>query len=196
MPGPTDHHSADPSDCTRHQLRQDRPSEQPTAEQTRWYVESLFGYTNQLMERMQVRCNYLILANSVAVVTFFTIMNALLTNRGDADYLVSPREALLFALLPAALFLTSLITAVTAFLPRIYEHQIELNHRFIASIPADAYGELVSSKPDCAKLNDFIEEIHVLSRILNDRTKRVDLTARLFICATVAMIIVIGVTVI
>jgi hypothetical protein len=170
-------------------------SAEATDQRTFWYVETLFFYTNQLMERTQLRCNYLILANSVVAVAFFTIVNALLANRGKAEHLLSHSHALLLVLLPSAMFLCSLVAAVTAFLPRIYESEIELNHEFIARMPLDDYRLLISEKTDYSKLRDFIDEIHVLSRILNDRTRRVDTSARLFIAAVVAMPIVTACTV-
>ncbi len=163
-----------------------------TGPRTLWYIETLFSYTNELMERTQLRCNYLILANSVAAVAFFTLVNALLADRGKTGHFLSRAHVLLLALLPSALFLCSLVAAVIAFLPRIYEHEIELNHEFIAKLSLKQYQRLISEKTDYAKLNDFIEEIHVLSRILNDRTRRVDMSARLFIIAVVTMPIVIA----
>lgn len=169
-------------------------SDQQPREGVRWYVESLFAYTNQLMERMQVRCNYLILASSVAMVSFFAILNALLTNRGKAEqHLLSTSDVLLIALVPSATFLASLVVAVIAFMPRIYDYRIEINQDFIASMSVGRYKSLVFQKTDTEGMNDFIEEIHVLSRILNDRTRRVDKAARLFILAVLLMLVVIGV---
>lgn len=160
----------------------------------RWYVESLFAYTNQLMERTQVRCNYLILATSVAMVSFFTILTALASNRAKGDhYLLTIPDVLVVALVPSAVFLASLVASVTAFLPRIYDYRIEINHEFIASMSVERYRRLVLQKSDGEAVNDFIEEIHVLSRILNDRTRRVDRAARLFIVAVILMLVVVGV---
>lgn len=167
---------------------------QQLREGMRWYVESLFAYTNQLMERTQVRCNYLILASSVAMVSFFTVLNALVSNREKGDhYLFSIPDVLLVALVPSAVFLASLVVSVTAFLPRIYDSDIEINQGFIASMSVDRYRSLVLRKPDREAVGDFIEEIHVLSRILNDRTRRVDIAARLFIVAVVLMLVAVGV---
>src|SRR4051812_5759033 len=78
-----------------------------TPERSLWYVETLFAYTNQLMERTQARCNYLIFSNSVASVAFFTLLNALLSNRGRGHYLLTQSNAIALALLPAALLLGS-----------------------------------------------------------------------------------------
>lgn len=171
----------------------DTKSTAPVSDTRRWYVETLFAYVNQLMERTQVRCNYLILANSVAMVSFFTILNALLSNRSEGSHpFLSTAHALAAALGPSALFLASLVSAVTAFLPRIYEYDIELNQEFIASMPVEEYRRFVDEKHEEGAVTDFIEEIHVLSRILNDRTRRVDMAARLFIFGVGAMLIVAG----
>jgi hypothetical protein len=51
---------------------------------------------------------------------------------------------------------------------------------------------LVFQKAEPAALTDFVDEIHVLSRILKDRTRRVDRAAWLFIVAVVTMLPVIG----
>lgn len=157
-----------------------------------WYVENLFFYTNELMERTQTRCNYLIFANSVAAVAFSTITNALLSNRGSGHHVLSRSTAILVALLPSAIFLVSLVLAVTAFLPRIYDYKIEINQSFIAKMPLKSYRQLVANKSEDSRLTDFVDEIHVLSRILDDRTKRVDMAARLFIGAVVTMLVAIG----
>lgn len=172
-----------------------QPAEDVSSERTLWYVQTLFAYTNQLMERAQTRCNYLILANSVAVITFLTITNALLSNRGKVEHLMSKSDILLLALLPASIFMCSLVTSVRAFLPRIYDDKIELNHEFIATIDMSGYRRFVLDKPDEGKLGDVVDEIHVLSRILNDRTRLIDSAARLFIFAVLAMLAVIGCTV-
>jgi hypothetical protein len=159
---------------------------------TLWYVETLFSYINQLMERMQTRCNYLILANSVAVVAFLTMIGALLADRGRDAHLLGRSHSLLIALLPSALFLGSIVVAVTAFLPRVYANDIELNHEFIATLSREGYRRLVEQKVDRLKLTDFVDEIHVLARILNDRSRRVDLSARLFIAGVTSMTIVVA----
>lgn len=169
-----------------------QPAEEVSSERTLWYVQTLFAYTNQLMERTQLRCNYLILANSVAVITFLTITNALLSNRGKTEHLISKSDILLVALLPAAIFMCSLVTSVRAFLPRIYDAKIELNHGFIATMDISEYRRFLLDKPDEGKLGDVVDEIHVLCRILNDRTRLVDSAARLFILAVVAMLAVIA----
>jgi hypothetical protein len=161
-------------------------------DRTRWYVQSVFAYTNQLMERMQVRCNYLILANSVALVAFSSILNSLLANRGKTGHLLSRFDALLLALLPSAMFLFSLVVAVVAFLPRIYDYEIQLNHEFIGRLSPQRYRQFVDEKDGDSQLADFVDEINVLSRILNDRSRRVDTAARLFITAIVLMLIVIA----
>jgi Family of unknown function (DUF5706) len=168
-------------------------SAQGVSGSSRWHIESQFAYTNQLMERMQVRCNYLILANSVALVSFFTILSALVSNRDPKHtYLLPTSTVLVVALLPSAVFLLSLVVAVMAFLPRIYDNRIEINQDFIASLSVEEYRRLVFQKAEPAALTDFVDEIHVLSRILKDRTRRVDRAARLFIVAVVTMLPVIG----
>lgn len=170
------------------------PAAGSTTERTLWYVDALFTYTNQLMERAQTWCNYLILANSVAGVAFYTIMNALLSNRGHGPHFLAAATVLRFALAPSALFLSSIVAAVSAFTPRIYDHKIELNHDFIARMSPEAYQEFVRTKPDEGKLGDFMDEIHVLSRILNDRTRRVAVAARLFVLAATSALIVVACT--
>jgi hypothetical protein len=161
------------------------PSSMPpcTPERTLWYVERLFNYTNQLIERTQTRCNYLIFANSVAAVAFFTTTNAILSNRIQRDFLVSKSTALLLTLIPTSLFVCSLVVAVTAFLPKIYQYDIELNQDFITRMPSNKYREFVIRKTDESKVGDFIDEIHVLSRILNDKTRLVTVSARIFLLA-------------
>jgi len=154
-------------------------------ERTLWYVETLFAYINQLMERTQTRCNYMIFSDSVASVALFTVISAVLSSRGPKAHLVSRSTVIALALLPAALLLASLAVAVSAFLPRIYDPDIELNHEFIARMTAADYHGFIHAKSAASKLDDYIAEIHVLSRILNDRTARVNLSARLFITALV-----------
>jgi hypothetical protein len=163
-----------------------------TAEKTLWYVTLLFLYTNELMERVQLRCNYLILADSVAGAALFTVMTTLLSDRSKGAHLLSRSHVLLLALAPAVLFLCSLVAAVMALIPRIYDYDIELNSDFIARMPRDAYFTFVSMKPDRTKLRDFVYEINVLSRILQHRTRRVDISARLFIAGATSMPVVIA----
>ena len=173
--------SAVPGVAAASEVDSTAPLLQVTPERALWYVETLFAYTNDLMERTQTRCNYLIFSNSVASVAFFTLLNALVTHRSKGHHLVSDSTAVTLALIPAAILLMSLVTAVSAFLPRIYDYKIELNHDFIATMTADQYRAFLGAKSDDSKLTDFIEEIHVLSRILTDRSRRVDIAARLFI---------------
>lgn len=165
-----------------------------TSERTLWYVEKLFTYTNQLIERTQIRCNYLILANSVAAVAFFTTMNTLLSNRTQTAHLLSNPTTLLLIMVPTSIFLCSLVTAVLAFLPKIYEYEIELNQEFIARMPVKMYKEFVLAKTDESKLGDFVEEVHVLSRILNDKNRLVNAAARIFLLAVVTIPVVIAAT--
>ena len=154
-----------------------------TPERTLWYVEKLFVYTNQLLDRTQARCNYLIFANSVAAVAFFTTVNALISNRGLIDRFLSKNTVVLLPLLPTSIFLCSLVAAVMAFLPKIYRYEIELNQSFIARMSASEYRTFVDNKPDTSKLDDFIDEIHVLSMILNDKNTLVNASARIFLIA-------------
>lgn len=162
-----------------------------TPERTLWYVERLFAYTNQLLERTQARCNYLIFANSVAAAAAFTIMNLLLANRGQFDYLVSKQNALLLMMLPTSAFLSSLVLAVLAFLPKIYDYEIELNQVFITRMSPDKYREFIDAKTDESKLADFIDEIHVLSRIINSNNKLVKASARLFLISILTVPLVV-----
>ena len=160
-----------------------------TDERTMWYVNKLFDYTNQLIERTQVRCNYLILSNSVAAVAFLTTMSSIMIVRGnEAAYVLTKQYVQILSLVPLAVFLASLTASVLAFLPKIYKFDIEINQDFIAKKSEIDYREFVLNKSDKSMLRDFIDEIHVLSLILNDRTRLVNLSARLLIVALISLV--------
>ena len=123
-------------------------------------------------------------------------MNTLLSNRASEGYLLTKPNALVLIIVPTSVFLFSLVATVMASLPKIYDDKIELNQLFIASMSVKKYREFVSQKTDEGKLGDFIDEIHVLSRILNDKNKLVNRAACLFLLAVITMLFVVAVTII
>ena len=164
-----------------------------------WYVENLFDYTNRLLERMEQRANFLLISNSVVGASYFSILSFFVDEDNRMlSYINAPAVSdsmwssldvvVLFMLLVPALALSaSILFSVHTILPVILRADIKLNHGYIAGMTSGQYRDFLAHRQEKGLRVDFIDEVHILSRILDIKSRRVSRAARAFVVAMATM---------
>lgn len=162
-----------------------------------WYFQELFAYTNRLLERIEQRANFLLVSNSLVGAAYFSILSFFADERhviarriGNSSRTIPATIELstltiILLLIPALAILASIIFSLLTVLPVVLRSDIKLNHDFIAGMEPDEYYDFVSDRRPTAMRRDFILEIHILSRIINIKSRRVGRSARSFLAAMV-----------
>jgi hypothetical protein len=94
------------------------------------------------------------------------------------------REAIL-SQIPTLAFLASVISAVSSSLPKVMDAEIPINQGTIAKQTQEFFIGFVRNRPKEAMIHDFLMETHVLTRILDFKSVRVAVSAKLFIIGAV-----------
>lgn len=169
---------------------QTEPSDKPLTPEKLDYVRELFHYTNELFRRTENRANYLFVGNSIVAAAYFSIVGLIIDNTtgsqsNTVNFLTSASITI-----PAILIGISVLIATRAILPIILDAEIKLNQSFIASMSAIEYHEFLSKRDHTDMQKDFVDEIHILSKILEVKNSRLNLAMRAFL--TTFLVIAIG----
>jgi hypothetical protein len=150
-----------------------------------WYIERYFIYTNELLERTERRANNLMVANSALIVAYFSILQIISNDVLNSKVVeLHFREAIL-SQIPTLAFLASVISAVSSSLPKVMDAEIPINQGTIAKQTQEFFIGFVRNRPKEAMIHDFLMETHVLTRILDFKSVRVAVSAKLFIIGAV-----------
>jgi hypothetical protein len=163
-----------------------------------WYIKTLFEYTNSLMERTEKRATYLFVGNSVIATAYFSVVKFLSEQRRPFGETMShvlinfniPKLEHVFWLifsiiiiLPTFLIALSVLMATRATLPVILRFDIKLNQSFVAKFTPAGYRDFLDNRSAPDLRDDFIDEIHVLSMILDIKNARLAIAMKVFMFA-------------
>ena len=148
------------------------------------YVETYFDYTNQLLERAETRANYLLVSDSIFVTAVVAVCSVL--TLPDKKGLPGVGLVLGLAAAPLALFACSVMFAVLAFLPKVFDYTIPINNETVAKLQPEEFRRFVLQRSAHEMLSDYVDETHVLCQILAYRVSYVTRSARLLFAGVVA----------
>lgn len=153
------------------------------------YIQKLFDYTNELFRRTENRANYLFVGNSIVAAAFFSIVGLLLDHSPNASLAQNDWLTSASIIAPAIVIGVSVLSATWAILPIILDAEIKLNQSFIAAMSNNAYHSFLLGR-DADELElDFVDEIHILSRILEVKNHRLKVAMMLFITSFLSIFI-------
>jgi Family of unknown function (DUF5706) len=160
-----------------------------------WYIKQLFEYTNKLIDRTEARANYLLVSNSVLAAVYVSLVSFMSNENNKIINIISrgplyricgvfsPPFSTIYTVivfLPAVAFIVSVWRSVTTILPIILRHEIKLNQSYISKFTPQDYVDFIAARHDNELRSDFVEEIHILSTILQIKTRRVNQAAWIF----------------
>jgi len=145
------------------------------------YVENLFTYTNELFRRTESRANYLFVGNSIIAAAFFSIVRLMVSQSSVEAPLQNDLIASCSVIIPAIFIGASVLITIRAILPIILDAEIQLNQSFIAKMSNKEYRSFVLNRNSEKLSFDFIDEIHILSQILDIKNSRLRFAMNFFI---------------